>query len=507
MTTPRPGPVLPPELDPRGRHQPAPTSPRPRPRRRVVRTLSWLAVIGSAFILLVSVAGYALFVHYNGNINRLNGILGQGGTPDTAGVNYLLVGSDTRANPGDARYQAAPGSADFVSGQRSDTVMIVHIPSGPTTKATIVSFPRDTFVQIPAYTTGSHSHPAQFGKLNSAFAFGGPKLLVATLQGVTGLRVNHYVQVDFSGFKNMVDSLGGVTLCVGTTRHDHDSGDDLTKGVHHVTGDQALAFVRDRKGLPNGDFDRIRDQQYFLSAVMHKVLSAGTLSQPWKVNGFLDSVTKSLTADEGLSFSDMRQLALRMRNLNPAHVQFLTLPNDGPAMRSPYGSVVIVNQAKAKALFDRLRTDQAMGSSPASRPTTRPTLVVPPSAVHVMVTNGSDVAGRAHEVRDALDNAGFVTTGASTADRSDYRQTVVRYGPGHKQAAQTLAAAVPGSTIQADPTLAGTLVLVIGADYSGVQPVQVGASSAPSTPQATPPMSAPKPTEPSTTGASMPCAP
>ncbi len=499
MTTPTSGPVLPPELDPRGPRRPV-APPPARPRRPVLRALSWLAIIGSALVLVVSLTGYALFMHYNANINRLKGIVGQAGTPNTAGVNYLLVGSDTRANPGDAPYQASPGSPDYVTGQRSDTVMIVHIPAGRA-KATVVSFPRDTLVQIPAYDDASGHHAAQFAKLNAAFSYGGPRLLVQTLQGLTGLQIDHYVQVDFAGFKKMVDALGGVTLCIGTTRHDHDSGDFLTQGTHHVNGDQALAFVRDRKGLPNGDFDRIRDQQYFLSVVMHTVLSAGTLSQPWKVNSFLDSVTKSLTADQGLSFGDMRELALRMRNLNPAHVTFLTLPNDGTAMRPPYGSVVLVNRDQADALFAELRTD---AKPAAPKPTPAPTLVVPPSAVQVTVLNGSGVSGRASEVRTALDNVGFTTVGAMNADRSDYPHSVVRYGPGRQQPAQTLAAAVPGATLQEDPTLGGTLVLVIGADFSGVQPVHVAGSGPQST---TPSPSAPKPTQPAATGATVTCAP
>jgi LCP family protein required for cell wall assembly len=507
-TPPTSGPVLPPELDPRGPrgpHRPAPPPYQRRPpaRRPVARTLSWLAVIGSVLVLLVSVTGYALFVHYDGNINRLPIFKHNSAAADGKGVNYLIVGSDTRALPGDTKYQAAPGSADYVTGERSDTVMLVHIPGGKTARATVVSFPRDTFVQIPSYTDKRGRHDAQLAKLNAAFAFGGPALLVQTIEGLTGLRVDHYVQVDFSGFKNMVNSLGGVTLCIGTSRNDKDSGDFLTKGVHHVNGDQALAFVRDRKGLPNGDFDRIRDQQYFLSVVMHKVLSAGTLSQPWKINSFLNSVTKSLTADQDLSFSDMRQLALRMRNLDPSRVEFLTLPNEGDAMRPPYGSVVLVNQSKAKALFERLRTD---GKPASAKSTKQPKLVVPPSAVQVAVQNGSGVGGRAVEARNALSGAGFVTLGAQNADRSDYEHSVVRYGSGKKQSAETLAAAVPGATIEEDTSLGSSLVLVVGSDSSGVQAVHVGSTSATATKKATTP-AAPKPTEPSVTGASMSCAP
>jgi len=134
----------------------------------------------------------------------------------------------------------------------------------------------------------SPAHPA---KLNEAYSIGGAALLTQLIEQLTGLRLDHYVQVDFGGFRKIVDALGGLTLCVRTNRHDHDSGDNLSAGTHaNVTGDQALAFVRDRKGLPGGDLDRIKDQQYFLAQVLHKVLSAGTLTDPARLNSFLSAV-------------------------------------------------------------------------------------------------------------------------------------------------------------------------------------------------------------------------
>jgi len=170
----------------------------------------------------------------------------------------------------------------------------------------------------------SPAHPA---KLNEAYSIGGAALLTQLIEQLTGLRLDHYVQVDFGGFRKIVDALGGLTLCVRTTRHDHDSGDNLSAGTHaNVTGDQALAFVRDRKGLPGGDLDRIKDQQYFLAQVLHKVLSAGTLTDPARLNSFLSAVVADVTVDQDFGLSQMTTLGSRLRHLDPAHVTFATLP-------------------------------------------------------------------------------------------------------------------------------------------------------------------------------------
>src|SRR5450756_1431134 len=244
--------------------------------------------------------------------------------------------------------------------------MLVHLPAG-NTKATLVSFPRDSYVQIPAHPDAKGRPQAPYpAKLNEAFSVGGPALLVQLVENLSGLRIDHYVAVDFAGFKHMVDALGGVTLCVNTTRHDPDSGDMLTKGVHpNVTGDDALAFVRDRKGLPNGDLDRIRDQQYFLAQMLTKVTSAGTLANPLKLNAFLTAATGNVTVDQGLGVSNLRTLATRLRHLDAGHGTFETIPitTDG-ATRSIHGveqSVVLIDQAKASALFGQLRTAAAGG--------------------------------------------------------------------------------------------------------------------------------------------------
>ena len=294
---------------------------------------------------------------------------------DTKAQNFLLIGSDTRAGA-DAVYNAAKGSADYTSGERSDTMMLVHVPTGPA-KASIISFPRDSWVEIPRWTDtkGAH-HPAHMSKLNAAFSEGGSPLLVATLEQLSGIRVDHVVQIDFTGFKNMVNALGGIEVCVKTTRHDHDSGDNLTAGgMHLIKGDAALAFVRDRKGLPGGDIDRIADQQYFLSVVLHKVLSAKTLTNPTKLYHFATAATRSLTTDKGFGLRQMESLATRLHSIDPAHVTFLQVPVLNNSARENGQSVVELDHANLPAVFAAMKdntgpadTSPTLGHDDSCRP-------------------------------------------------------------------------------------------------------------------------------------------
>ena len=232
--------------------------------------------------------------------------------------------------------------------------MLVHVPTGPA-KASIISFPRDSWVEIPQWTDtkGGH-HPAHMSKLNAAFSEGGAPLLVATLEQLSGIRVDHVVQIDFTGFKNMVNALGGIEVCVKTTRHDHDSGDNLTAGgMHLIKGDAALAFVRDRKGLPGGDIDRIADQQYFLSVVLHKVLSAGTLTDPLKLLNFAKAAARSMTTDKDFGVGQMKILATRLHSIDPAHVTFLQVPVLNSSAREAGQSVVQLDTVHLPAVVRR----------------------------------------------------------------------------------------------------------------------------------------------------------
>lgn len=501
--SPRP---LPPHLDPRGRggvpprppgtpgrhasprpplrpptRQVAPEGPKGKRHRRAARVLSWIAVLASISVLAVAVTGYFLVGHYEGNITKLKGILGTlpGQQPVAAAPNnaqnFLIVGSDSRGNL--KAGQGVQGSgATFVTGQRSDTVILAHLYGGNSDKVQLVSFPRDSIVDIPEFTdpTTGKVHNARQDRINSAFATGGPKLLIATVQQLAGVQIDHYLQVDFQGFQSMVDKLGGVDVCLSKPAVEHDSGINLTAGKHHISGAVALSFVRQRKGLANGDIDRIKRQQQFIGAMVRKVLSAGTLANPFKLNGFLNVATASLQADENLDFGTMRSLALRMRNLGAGNVIFTTVhvsTIDGylPGL----GSVVLLDKTKNDELFSEIRQDIAPGTpAPKASASTAPAgLIVPPSAIRVQVYNGSGINGLGRRAAGELGQLGFQVVGDPQTRGSGATGTIVSYGPTKADSARTLAAAIPGATLQSDPALGNVLQVVLGTSYTAAQAV------------------------------------
>ncbi|BEP14574.1 hypothetical protein acdb102_28850 [Acidothermaceae bacterium B102] len=502
---------LPPELDPRGPRRPAASSsagkspwstPLSRRRSNGQRVAGWVAAVASVAVLLTAGGFWVIYHGIVGNIAHINAFdaLAKNGihrpAQDTKAQNFLLIGSDTRAGA-DAVYNAAKGTADYTSGQRSDTMMLVHVPTGPA-KASIISFPRDSWVEIPKWTDtkGGH-HPAHMSKLNAAFSEGGAPLLVATLEQLSGIRVDHVVQIDFTGFKNMVNALGGIEVCVKTTRHDHDSGDNLTAGgLHLIKGDAALAFVRDRKGLPGGDIDRIADQQYFLSVVLHKVLSAGTLTDPLKLYKFATAAARSMTTDKDFGINAMKTLATRLHSIDPAHVTFLQVPVLNSSAREGGQSVVELDPVHLPAVFAAMKDNTgqptiAAAATTSAAPTTPAVpLIVSPSKIRVRVANGSGRAHLAVQTAQALKALGFTSLTAGNATKT--ATTTVFYGTGYADSARTLAAAVPGSVTALKTSLGRTLELVLGDNFTTTQAVTVTGTTGAKSVKTTAP-AAPKP--------------
>lgn len=464
MTTPQ----LPPHLNPRRvTHTYQPPPAHGAGRRRLARVLSWLALTMAVVILLAAGGLWVAFNHYNGQIHRIDvGALGGGKQ------NFLLVGSDSRDGSNGEGTQGT--GASFVTGQRSDTVILVHL-FGSSQKAELVSFPRDAYVEVPAFTNPkTHvTHAAHHTKLNAAFAEGGPPLLIATIEHLTNIKIDHFLQIDFSGFKGMVNKLGGVDVCLTKPARDHWTGINLTAGHHHINGDVALAFVRQRHGLANGDIDRIARQQQFIGSLVHKVLSADTLSAPWKLNGFLDVATSSLQADKQLSGNDIKNLALRLRNFNSGGVSFATVPIAQMNARRGGADVVLLDEVKDAELFTSLRNDQAPGSPPKTGGSHPATVTVAPGNVRVSVFNGSGINGLGRKAAADITTVGFQTVGIPQTRGSGASQTVILYGPTKSDSAHTLQAAVPGSILQEDPSLGRTLQLVVGTGYHGAQHVVV----------------------------------
>jgi LCP family protein required for cell wall assembly len=302
------------------------------------------------FLLLV-VAGTAGLAwqrqsSYNGNIDRLPSAMPTGKNrpgPNASGTeNWLLVGSDTRAEVGTT---GSGGRVWKPGGQRSDTIMLLHLPADRS-KAYVVSFPRDSWVQIPGYGPQ---------KINAAFSFGGPPLLIETVESLTGARIDHFGAIDFNGFKDMTDALGGVEVNIEKSVYDPARKVHWEAGRQKLDGEKALLFVRQRYNLANGDFDRIKRQQAFLRALAKKAAEGGTVSNPLKLDRFLSALTRSISVDDSVSAGDLRGLALSMRGVRPGDVQFMTVPHKGSAQRAKQ-SVVLLDKARSTALFEAVKT-------------------------------------------------------------------------------------------------------------------------------------------------------
>ncbi len=448
--------------------------------RHAARTRSWkraLTALG-VVVALLAVTGTALgavaYYRFNGNINKIP-IANQLGTDrpekvaepaaDTEAMNILLMGSDKRA-----------GDVSF--GERSDTTILLHL-AADRKSGVMVSIPRDSIVDIPeCITAGGKTVPARKSVMfNSAFSEGGAACTVKAVEKLTDILIDNYVVIDFRGFKDMVNALGGVEVCVPQAVDDPKSHLNLAAGRQTVKGQQALAYVRTRYALGNGgDLSRLDRQQAFLGSMVTKVKSTGLLLRPVKLFKFLDAATKSITTDLG-SLNDMRKMAQGVRGISTKDVTFLTVPNE------PYPADPNRVQWKpsAEAVWTALRFDQPLPGKdrkPSATATpSGPPLVTPPERISVEVRNGSGVAGEAARVARELTSAGFNVVKVSTADRSDYLTTTVLHDPAYDESGRTLGAALPGSVVQDDISLGSTLVVVVGADAPTASHVEVGAAS------------------------------
>ena len=500
-------------VPPRGRIPGGPTAPRARPvlpasrpprRGRGARILSWIAVITSVAVLATAGAGYALVNFYDGQLNRIGGLdLGDGRPADLPrdAKNILIVGSDSR---GDLKPGEGPQGTgeEFVTGQRADTVILAHL-YGDSDKAQLVSFPRDSWVEIPQHVDPATGQvvEADMDKLNQALRRAGPPLLIDTIERLTGLHIDHYMQIDFDGFQTIVNRLDGVEVCLPAPAKEKDSGIDLPAGRSVIKGDQALAFVRQRKGLPNGDIDRIGRQQQFIGAIVRKVLSAETLLNPVKLDGVIRSGIKALDVDDSLGVDELRDLALRFRSFDAGGVIFTTIPVETINGTREGQSVVLIDEQKAGDLFGQIRRDVPPGT-PEGKGDAKPTepLIVAPGNIRVRVFNGAGVQGLGRRAASDLEQVGFLVVGTPDNRPGNAAETVVLHGPERADSARTVAASL-GATTRLDPALDGKPVeVVVGSSYAGAKQVTVTGRPTPQAPGAT------GSTPPVKTAAQDPCA-
>ncbi|TWG06462.1 LCP family protein [Streptomyces brevispora] len=347
----------------------------PRRGRKRVRTrgrrILW-AVLLSVLVLVIAAGGtaYWLYSRIDGNITGvdINKALGDD-RPEklpTSGQNLLVLGSDSRAGA----ENKALGGGGSVSGARSDTAMVVHIPEGRS-RAVAVSIPRDTLVTRPECTKadGSTMDSANRVMFNSVYSQVGPACVVKTVEKMSGVRIDHYLEINFAGFKDLVDAIGGVTVDVPQDIHDKASGLDLTAGPHKLDGTESLSYVRTRHGIGDGsDLGRIGLQQQFLLALLSEVKSQNLLGSPTNAYRFADSATKSLTTDEGLaSLRSLTEFARSMNGVDPGSMETIMLP---VAYDKIDPNRVVAAQPQARTLWKALREDATIPETAKKSPAT-----------------------------------------------------------------------------------------------------------------------------------------
>jgi LCP family protein required for cell wall assembly len=438
--------------------------------------LRFVAALCSLLVLLGSGLAWATYRNFTTDINRVDVInrAGKGGI-DGKDQNILIVGNDDRETATDGELSELGTTRDQGS-LNTDTMMLMHVPADGS-KASAISFPRDSYVEIPGHNKN---------KLNSAYTTGiddahgdkagGARLLVKTIEALTTLSIDHFVQVDLIGFYRISNAIGGVDVCLNAAQNpetDSDangkgySGIDLKAGHNLIQGKQALAFVRQRHGLPGGDLDRIKRQQYFLSAVFRKMSSAGTLLNPFKLQKLLKAVSTSLQMDKSL---DPLKLAQQMQNLQAGNFKFTTIPTSGNT-ENEVGSVVVVDYAAIPDFIDSLVGTSAADALKSAEP-------ADPGSFTVDVLNGSGVDARATKNAGALKSAGFHTN-IPTTNQSLLAATTIRYAPGEEGAAKALAAQVPGAVVVRSHE-AKNVTLILGGNNLQVK------SLMPATPTKTP---------------------
>jgi len=318
----------------------------------------------SIAVLAISAVSALAFGTVTASINKIDVFSGIDKRPEkkSTAMNYLLVGSDTREGLSKAELKALRvGSVATAAGKRSDTMLLVHI-SKARDKAVMISIPRDTFALIPEHTSKSGKLiPAAYSKINSSFNWGGAPLLIQTIEEMTELKIDHYIEINFAGFARIVDSIGGVEVCTKKDINDPKSHLILEAGVHTLNGIESLKYVRTREFDGLGDLGRMQRQQAFMSAVLRKATSAGVLLNPVTMASFINSSLSAVTTDSELKNSDLIALAKQMKSLSTSSVRTLTVPLSNLNYYSNgVTSAVLWDPVLAPQLWTRLREDQAV---------------------------------------------------------------------------------------------------------------------------------------------------
>lgn len=436
------------------------------------RLVKGLAVVALAATALSGIAVSALYGAIDGIDKKdITNQLGEN-RPDAwaseegAPINIVMMGSDTREGQGS-------GFGKNVSGQRSDTTIFVHI-SGDRTWATAVSIPRDTTTVMPDCINEDGSiNKGWTDKFNVTMSRAGPGCVVKTLEEITNIRVDHYVVVNFKGFQNVVDAVGGVEVCLTDSVDDEKSHLQLPAGLSTLDGKTALAFVRARKTLGDGsDISRIRRQQDFLASLARKTTSAGVLLNPKKVLDLINAIAGSLTTDPELGSVDgIKTIAMNLQDLRPSNIRFITAPN----APDPDNTANVKLTPEADELWDALRADKQWPTPPDNGPDGKP-LTVAPEDIKIAVLNGTATSGLAGAKADLFSALGY--TIAKTDNTTEFfgTETAVWVTKARENEARTVAAALGLNKIKVfkkqnadDPSL----VVVVGSKFTDPRELKI----------------------------------
>lgn len=426
-----------------------------------------IATLLSITALVVSGYVWATYHHFSAGVTRIDAIVprgsagsagqpGVGGRPvldiDGMDQNILLVGDDHRPqNASPALLKLLNASPDATS-LNTDTMIVLHVPADGS-RATMISFPRDSWVDIPGFGMNKLNSAFNFGRQNGGGDAGGARLLIQVIQNMTGLTIDHFVRVSMLGFYQIAEVLGPVQVCLNQATQDYYSGTNLPAGVSTLDAQQALSFVRQRHGLPGGDLDREVRQQYLLSAEFRKVASAGTLLNPFKLDALLNAVSSNLETDPGL---DLLKFAEQMQHLQAGNLKAATIPITGTPTIYPNGVETSIVSVDFAALPGFIAT--VIGHpSPYQRAT-----AVRPATVTVSVLNAGAASDAAATNTAMLDRLGFRTTPPGSSDATS-TTTAIEYPAGMEAQAKTLAGFIPGVLVTQSAAVHG-VTLLLGTD-------------------------------------------
>jgi LCP family protein required for cell wall assembly len=472
-------------------------------------------VVASTLVMALTGTAWGLYRDVTAGITTTDVIAGGG---DGGDLNILLVGVDSRTDahgrPLPPEVQRMLSSGPDTGVLNSDTIILLHVPEGGGA-ATAFSIPRDAYVNIPGYRRDkiNAAYPATKAlaaerlvsegvkdpeRVEAEAAKEGRSTLIRTVENLTGQTVDHYAEVNLLGFYNLTTAIGGVDVCLREPVDDPLSGARFPAGPQTISGTDALAFVRQRHGLPDGDLSRIRRQQVFLAAVADKILAGGTLSDPARVGALIGVAQQSLVIDEGW---DLLGFTRQAADLAAGNLQFVTIPTSGRDTNAR-GDVVLVDPRTVEGFIEQRIDEQAAAAEAAAQAAAVQAAVPPPPAdliasrYVVDVRNGSELGGMAASVADHLRDLGFargVVTNTAATDTS-----VVRYTGPDGDAARAVAEQLGDIGTERDESVArGHLNVVLGADFDPAI-VPAPTTAAPTT------TSEPQPTEP-ITASGVPC--